>query len=397
MAVAAAIDCLRGFDRARDRRRALRLDHLSAAEKQGASADRQGARPAPRRADRRLRRLAARRHRRRCSRALDAVTAGSARQRARDRERLPHGRAARRARGEARRRRGRVPAAATATPSRSSRRRTRIADEITTCGGSTASLHAHLGGSLRRRGRLHAAAGRGGARALSRSAGAAPADFTRAASTRPTRAARRGVPRRSASPHDAGAGPALRPARQHRRRVRADAARRRARAARGPASALLVASYGDGADALALRATEHLEKLEPRRGVSWHLARRRALGELRHVPALAQPRADGVGGRADPGLSATIHFRERDEDIASSASAAASCGQVHFRVQRVCEPLLREGRVRALRGSPTSAAACSPTPSTSSPAPRAAADRDHDRGRGLRACTSRSPTRRPRR
>src|SRR5262249_1534989 len=44
-----------------------------------------------------------------------------------------------------------------------------------------------------------------------------------------------------------------------------------------PGDRLLVASYGDGAHALAFEVTDAIGELAPRRGVSWHLARRRAL------------------------------------------------------------------------------------------------------------------------
>src|SRR5262249_54859686 len=44
-----------------------------------------------------------------------------------------------------------------------------------------------------------------------------------------------------------------------------------------PGERLVVAGYGDGAEAIALGTTAAIEKLEPRRGVSWHLARRRAV------------------------------------------------------------------------------------------------------------------------
>src|SRR5262245_2183834 len=44
-----------------------------------------------------------------------------------------------------------------------------------------------------------------------------------------------------------------------------------------PGDRILLASYGDGAAAFAFAVTPHLEKLEPRRGVAWHLGRRRAV------------------------------------------------------------------------------------------------------------------------
>jgi 3-hydroxy-3-methylglutaryl CoA synthase/uncharacterized OB-fold protein len=103
-----------------------------------------------------------------------------------------------------------------------------------------------------------------------------------------------------------------------------------------PGERLLLASYGDGADALAFQATEHVEKLSPRRGVSWHLARRRPLQSYD-----SYLRARGLEPRewesgTDPGLSATIHFRDRDADIGLIAGRCLACHQVHLPRPRVC-------------------------------------------------------------
>ena len=103
-----------------------------------------------------------------------------------------------------------------------------------------------------------------------------------------------------------------------------------------PGDRILVASYGDGAHALAFEVTDHVEKLEPRRGVSWHLARRRSLPSYD-----SYLRARGLDARewpaaADLGLSATIRFRERDADIGFVGARCRSCGQPHFPKQRVC-------------------------------------------------------------
>ena len=104
-----------------------------------------------------------------------------------------------------------------------------------------------------------------------------------------------------------------------------------------PGERVIVASYGDGAEALALRVTSQIEKLEPRRGVAWHLARRRPVRSHEHYL-----RARGLGEREfqparDAGLSATIHFRERDEDLALVGQRCRHCGAVQFPRQRVCE------------------------------------------------------------
>jgi 3-hydroxy-3-methylglutaryl CoA synthase len=103
-----------------------------------------------------------------------------------------------------------------------------------------------------------------------------------------------------------------------------------------PGERLLVASYGDGADVLSLVATEHLEKLEPRRGVSWHLKRRRALKSYDSFLRARGLQPTEWEAGTDPGLSATIRFRERDADISFLAGRCKSCGQLHLPEPRVC-------------------------------------------------------------
>ncbi|MCZ6463763.1 MAG: zinc ribbon domain-containing protein, partial [Proteobacteria bacterium] len=104
-----------------------------------------------------------------------------------------------------------------------------------------------------------------------------------------------------------------------------------------PGDRLLLASYGDGAEALALQTTEHVEKLEPRRGVSWHLARRRPVASYdRYLKARSLNAVEYEAG-GDPGLSATVHFRERDEDLSFRGQKCNGCGAIQFPVQRVCE------------------------------------------------------------
>jgi 3-hydroxy-3-methylglutaryl CoA synthase len=104
-----------------------------------------------------------------------------------------------------------------------------------------------------------------------------------------------------------------------------------------PGERLLIVSYGDGAEALAFTATEHVEKLAARRGVSWHLERRRTVPSYdRYLKARnLDPREWETAG--DPGLSATIHFRERDEDVSFKAQRCRACSTLQFPIQRVCE------------------------------------------------------------
>jgi hydroxymethylglutaryl-CoA synthase len=99
---------------------------------------------------------------------------------------------------------------------------------------------------------------------------------------------------------------------------------------------ILVVAYGDGADALLLSTTPHIERLEGRRGVAWHLARR---GELKSYDTYLRARqfiASEHDRRAGAGLSATKHFRDRDEDLTLLAQRCRRCGQTQFPRQRVC-------------------------------------------------------------
>lgn len=100
---------------------------------------------------------------------------------------------------------------------------------------------------------------------------------------------------------------------------------------------LLVASYGDGSEALALTVTEHLEKLDARRGVGWHLERRRGVRSYDRYLKARSLQSTEYAAPKDAGLSATIHFRERDEDTSLVGQKCRSCSAVQFPNQRVCE------------------------------------------------------------
>jgi 3-hydroxy-3-methylglutaryl CoA synthase len=104
-----------------------------------------------------------------------------------------------------------------------------------------------------------------------------------------------------------------------------------------PGERLLVANFGNGADALALRTTDQIEKLDARRGVAWHLARRRAVGSYDdYIKARGLAATEWEAG-TNPGLSATILFRERDDDLNLLGQQCRSCRAIQFPAQRVCE------------------------------------------------------------
>lgn len=103
-----------------------------------------------------------------------------------------------------------------------------------------------------------------------------------------------------------------------------------------PGDRLVAASYGDGAHAFALTVTPALEKLPRRRGVKGHLDRRRPLRSYDSYLKSRSLDAREWASGADLGLSATIRFRERDADISFVGGQCKKCGQVHFPEPRVC-------------------------------------------------------------
>jgi 3-hydroxy-3-methylglutaryl CoA synthase len=103
-----------------------------------------------------------------------------------------------------------------------------------------------------------------------------------------------------------------------------------------PGDTLLAASYGDGADALALRVTEAHRGLSDRRGIRWHLERRAELGDYDKFLRFRHLEPSEFDRRAGGGVSATIHYRDRNEDISFHGQRCRGCGQEQFPFQRVC-------------------------------------------------------------
>lgn len=104
-----------------------------------------------------------------------------------------------------------------------------------------------------------------------------------------------------------------------------------------PGDRLLVANYGDGADAIAFTVTEQIDKLAPRRGVSWHLSRRTPAKTYDHYLKARGLVTTEWEAPVGPGLSATVHYRDRDNNVSFRAQKCSACGAVQFPAQRVCE------------------------------------------------------------
>jgi hydroxymethylglutaryl-CoA synthase len=103
-----------------------------------------------------------------------------------------------------------------------------------------------------------------------------------------------------------------------------------------PGDRLLVVGYGDGAEALVVEVTPQIDKLRDRRAVRWHLGRRGELPSYDIYVRFRNLQATEHDRRAGAGISATKHFRDRDEDLSLLAQKCRKCGQVQYPHQRVC-------------------------------------------------------------
>ncbi len=97
---------------------------------------------------------------------------------------------------------------------------------------------------------------------------------------------------------------------------------------------ILVANYGDGADAFILTTTDKIEKCRDRRGIKYHLSSKMPLPSydkyLRYRGLL-----QGYF-RFENESSATISWRDRKWNINCRGGKCLSCGNINFPPQRIC-------------------------------------------------------------
>ena len=103
-----------------------------------------------------------------------------------------------------------------------------------------------------------------------------------------------------------------------------------------PGDRLLLASYGDGADAMVLRVTEDIQKIKGRRGIKGHLEPKKLLPKYqkylnyRGLVEVAPEPPERVES------AATIMWRDRNWVMSCHGSKCKRCGMVSFPIQRVC-------------------------------------------------------------
>lgn len=102
---------------------------------------------------------------------------------------------------------------------------------------------------------------------------------------------------------------------------------------------ILLASYGDGADALILRVTELIERLRIRRGIKRHLTSKKAISDYRTFLSwrgFLNPESEKVYPIPYGTVSVPAIWRERNRILRLQGVKCRICGTIQFPPQRVC-------------------------------------------------------------
>lgn len=103
-----------------------------------------------------------------------------------------------------------------------------------------------------------------------------------------------------------------------------------------PGDRILLTAYGDGADAFALRVTEDIKKLGPKRAVSGHIASKMMLPSYERYLSYRGILETEPGEPFRTFPSATVLWRDRSSVLRCHGSRCRRCGTVSYPIQRVC-------------------------------------------------------------
>jgi 3-hydroxy-3-methylglutaryl CoA synthase/uncharacterized OB-fold protein len=104
-----------------------------------------------------------------------------------------------------------------------------------------------------------------------------------------------------------------------------------------PGDKILVASYGNGADAMFFQVTEHIEKARNRRGTKKYLASRKDLTNYERYLAFREVLPMEMGLRGEVGISLiSLMWRERRTILGLCGAKCKRCGTPQYPYLRVC-------------------------------------------------------------
>lgn len=104
-----------------------------------------------------------------------------------------------------------------------------------------------------------------------------------------------------------------------------------------PGDKILVASYGNGADAMFFQVTEHIEKVRDRKGIKKHLSSKKELANYERYLSFRDviPMEMGLRGEVGP-TKVSLTWRDRKTILALCGSRCKRCGTPQYPYQRVC-------------------------------------------------------------
>ncbi|MBL7061456.1 MAG: hydroxymethylglutaryl-CoA synthase family protein [Dehalococcoidia bacterium] len=105
-----------------------------------------------------------------------------------------------------------------------------------------------------------------------------------------------------------------------------------------PGDKILVASFGNGSDALFFQVTEKINKLADRRGVKKNLASKKELSSYEKYLAFRNLAPMDLGMRGEESIRSPMStlFRERQSILSLCGSRCKRCGTPQYPVQRIC-------------------------------------------------------------
>ncbi|OGO00720.1 MAG: hypothetical protein A2Y59_04010 [Chloroflexi bacterium RBG_13_52_14] len=105
-----------------------------------------------------------------------------------------------------------------------------------------------------------------------------------------------------------------------------------------PGDKIIVASYGNGSDAVLLQVTKEIEKVKERRGIRKHLASKKDIGLYEKYVTFREVLNIDTGGRGDEvgTTQMTIMWRERKMLLGLSGVKCKRCGTPQYPPQEIC-------------------------------------------------------------
>jgi 3-hydroxy-3-methylglutaryl CoA synthase len=105
-----------------------------------------------------------------------------------------------------------------------------------------------------------------------------------------------------------------------------------------PGDKILVASYGNGSDAVLLQVTDEIEKVRNRRAIKGHLASKRDLGSYEKYATFREVLTIDTGGRGEEVAATQLStlWRERRMILGLCGSKCRRCGTPQYPPQEIC-------------------------------------------------------------